>query len=76
MWRDIRLSPLPHPYQTHRRTELSYSPTRYVTLILCSATYLLRVVVAVDVVTVGMAPWTLYIYPMTLQDCCFFEKSK
>lgn len=38
--------------------------------------YLLRVVIAINIITVGMTSWTLYIYSMALQDCCFFEKSK
>ncbi|KAL8185018.1 UNVERIFIED_CONTAM: hypothetical protein K2H54_034979 [Gekko kuhli] len=33
-------------------------------------------VIPVYVVTVGVASRALNIYPMTLQDCCFFEKSK
>lgn len=67
------LSPTPH--QTHR-TELSHCPTHSVAKNWCSAAHLLWVVISIYVVTVGMASGTLYIYPMTLQDCCFFEKSK
>lgn len=40
------------------------------------AAYLFRVVIPINVITVGVAAWTLYVDPMTLQDCCFFEKSK
>lgn len=36
--------------------------------------YLLREVVPVDVVAVGVSPWTLDVYPMALQDCGFLEK--
>lgn len=37
-------------------------------------TGLLREVVPVDVVAVGVSPWTLDVYPMALQDCGFLEK--
>lgn len=33
--------------------------------------YLLWEVIPVDVVAVGVSPWTLDVYPMTLQDCGF-----
>lgn len=36
--------------------------------------YLLREVVPIDVVAVGVSPWTLDVYPMTLQDCGFLEE--
>ena len=69
----------PHPPTRTKRThriELSYDPTRSVPSSTCSVAHLLRVVIPVHVITVGVASRTLYIYPMTLQDCCFFEKSK
>ena len=67
--------PPPRTERTHG-IELSHRPTHSVSGSLPSAAHLLWVVIAVDVVTVGMASGTLYVYPMTLQDCCFFEKSK
>lgn len=36
--------------------------------------YLLREVIPINVIAVGVSPWTLNIYPMTLQDCGFLEE--
>lgn len=36
--------------------------------------YLLCEVVPVNVITVGVSPWTLDIYAVTLQDCGFLEE--
>lgn len=36
--------------------------------------YLLCEVIPIDVVAVGVSPWTLDVYSMTLQDCGFLEE--
>lgn len=36
--------------------------------------YLLCEVVPINVVAVGVSPWTLDVYPVTLQDCGFLEE--
>lgn len=52
---------------------MAYIYKRY-TLFTNSRPNLFGEVVAVDVVAVGMASWTLNIDAMTLQDCGFLEK--
>lgn len=67
----------PHSAPKPRGGRVAYRGTLHIGAPwLSSHTYLLWIVISVYVVTVGVASGTLYIYPMTLQDCCFFEKSK
>lgn len=52
------------------------SSDRFLIWVLCNffTLYLLCKIVAINVITVGVSPWTLDIYAMALQDCGFLEK--